>query len=312
MLQSVGTLTRGMSQPAEAALEGVAYVDGQYLSASEASVPLLDWGVTRSDAFQETVSFWGGYFFRLDEHVERFYRSAARLRMSPPDENLLRSVIHELVKRGRYTSAYVQVHMTRGVPPVGSRDVRACANRFRAYAVPYVWIAKPEHQSRGLKVHLSERCRIPGVSVDPQVKHYHWLDFQMGLLDAYDRDCDTVLLRDIDGNVAEGPGFNAFVVERGKLTTPPAIHVLDGMTRRTIMDLAGILGIAVEERPVTVEEFVAAEEAFLTSTAGGVLPIVAVDGQEIGTGTVGKMTDILHNEYWTRRSQGWLGTPLRP
>ena len=65
MLQLVNRLKEGTHQPAEAALEGVAYVDGAFLPANEAAVPLLDWGVTRSDAFQETVSFWGGYSFAL-------------------------------------------------------------------------------------------------------------------------------------------------------------------------------------------------------------------------------------------------------
>ena len=312
MLTMLDRLTEGMKQPADAEMDGVAFVDGTFMPANEACVPLLDWGLTRSDAFQETVSFWGGYFFRLDDHVERFYRSADRLRMTPPPEPELRAVIHGLVQRGKYRAAYIQVLMTRGVPPVGSRDVRSCINRFRAYAIPYVWIAPPDLQANGLKLHLSDRQRIPRSAVDPLVKHYHWLDFQMGLLDAYDRGCDTVALRDVDGCVAEGPGFNVFAATGGRLYTPPAIHVLDGMTRRTIIELATILGIAVEERSLPDGDLDAADEVFLTSTAGGVLPVSAVNGKPVGDGTVGDMTDRLHTEYWSRRSEGWHGTPLEP
>lgn len=303
-------LKQGTTQPEEALSNGIAYVDGAFMPANEATVPLLDWGFTRSDAFQDTVSFWGGYFFRLDDHIERFYRSAARLRMSPPPENEVRAVLHELVDRGGYRSAYVQFLMTRGVPPLGSRDVRSCVNRFRAFAIPYVWIAKPEVQKRGLRVHLSQRRRVPPASVDPQVKHYHWLDFELGLFDAYDRDYETVLLRDVDGGVAEGPGFNMFIVCNGELKTPPANFVLDGMTRRTVIELAQELQLRVVEAPVWPDDLASADEMFLSTTAGGVMPVASVDGTAIGSSRPGPVTSRLHETYWRRRTEGWLGTPL--
>lgn len=310
MLEIFDTLEQSTTQPAGALLDGIAYVDGTYMPASEASVPLLDWGFTRSDAFQETVSFWGGYFFRLDDHVARFYRSAERLRMQPPDEALLRGVIHELVARGGFGSAYIQVLMTRGVPPVGDRDVRNCINRFRAYAIPYVWIAKPDIQKRGMRLHVSERRRIPPASVDPGVKHYHWLDFQLGLLDAYDGGSETVVLRDMDGNVAEGPGFNVFAVRNGRLSTPPAVNVLDGMTRRSVIELAEALQIPVSEIDMTPEQLATSDEVFITTTAGGVIPITTIDGRPVADGEPGALTRRLHETYWSRRSDGWYGTPL--
>ncbi|MEM6495173.1 MAG: aminotransferase class IV [Pseudomonadota bacterium] len=306
------TLEQSARQPADAMLDGVAYVNGSYMPASEATVPLLDWGFTRSDAFQETISFWGGYFFRLDDHVARFYRSAERLRMQPPSEAELRRVIHELVRRGGFSSAYIQVLMTRGVPPVGDRDVRNCVNRYQAYAIPYVWIAKPEVQQRGMRLHVSNRRRIPPASVDPGVKHYHWLDFQLGLLDAYDAGAETVLLRDLEGNVAEGPGFNVFSVRDGTLATPPAVNVLDGMTRRTTIELAETLQISVDEIEISPDQLSASDEVFITTTAGGVIPVTEIDGQPVATGEPGPITRRLHETYWRKRSEGWLGPPLQP
>jgi branched-chain amino acid aminotransferase len=76
--------------------------------------------------------------------------------------------------------------MTRGTLPVGSRDPRPCNNRFHAFAIPYVWIASPEAQQRGLNVHVSDIRRVPAQSVSPLIKHYHWLDFEMGLFEALD------------------------------------------------------------------------------------------------------------------------------
>lgn len=311
MQDAMALIARATHQPQGALNEGVAFIDGTYVPATEAKIPLLDWGFTRSDAFQETVSFFAGHFFRLDDHVARFYRSAERMRMTPPAEDALRTVIHELVRRGGFATAYIQVIMTRGVPPVGDRDVRNCINRFHAYAIPYVWIARPEVQQVGMKLHVSDRRRVPPASVDPMVKHYHWLDFQMGLLDAYDRGCETVVLTDLDGNLAEGPGFNIFLVVDGTVITPEPIYVLDGMTRRTAIELAQSLQIPVEERAIAPAELQEADEVFITTTAGGVIPIASADGAPIGVNDgPGPVTLKLHHHYWTKRENGWLGTPL--
>jgi branched-chain amino acid aminotransferase len=188
---------------------GSAYVDGRIVPVEEASVPLLDWGFLRSDACQETISVWNGQFFRLDDHLQRFERSTTRLRMTnaPISREEIRLIVHRLVAACGYDMAYVQIIMTRGRPPIGSRDLRLCANRFQAFCIPYVWIASQEAQQTGIRLHVSARVRVPPTSVDPMVKHYHWLDFQMGLLDAYDNGMDTVVLVDGDGNVTEGPGF---------------------------------------------------------------------------------------------------------
>jgi branched-chain amino acid aminotransferase len=141
------------------------------------------------------------------------------------------------------------------------------------------------------------------------VKHYHWLDFQMGLLDAYDNGMDTVVLVDGDGNVTEGPGFNVFAVLDGRLVTP-ASGMLDGMTRRTVIEIAKERDIDLLQRGITAEELRSASEVFLTTTAGGILPVGAVDGRIVGNGAPGRVTTTIHSAYWNMRAQGWLGEPV--
>jgi branched-chain amino acid aminotransferase len=199
--------------------------------------------------------------------------------------------------------------MTRGRPPIGSRDLRLCANRFQAFCIPYVWIASQEAQQTGIRLHVSARVRVPPTSVDPMVKHYHWLDFQMGLLDAYDNGMDTVVLVDGDGNVTEGPGFNVFAVLDGRLVTP-ASGMLDGMTRRTVIEIAEERGVDLLQRGITAEELRSASEVFLTTTAGGIIPVGAVDGRIVGNGALGRVTTTIHSAYWNMRAQGWLGEPV--
>jgi branched-chain amino acid aminotransferase len=289
--------------------QGVAYVDGQYVPILEARIPMLDWGFTRSDACQDTVSVWGGLFFRLEDHLQRFERSYSRLRMQCPlSRDAVREVLFGLVRRSGLREAYVQMIMTRGRPPTGSRDPRQSVNRFQAYCIPYVWIARPEVQERGLHLHLSSRVRVPGVSVDPEVKHYHWLDFNMGLFDAYDRGAETVCLVDLEGNVAEGPGFNIFAVTGGRVRTPQR-HVLDGMTRDTVQQLCAEQGAPFERVSLSPQMLREADEVFLSSTSGGVIPVSRLDGVAVGAGMPGALTLRLREAYWRKRAEGWLGTP---
>jgi branched-chain amino acid aminotransferase len=289
---------------------GAAYVDGQFCPIEEARIPLLDWGFLRSDACQETISVWDGSFFRLQDHLERFQRSIGRLRMTSPESpDRIRSIVHELVVLPGFRNAYVQIIMTRGRPPIGSRDLRLCKNRFQAFSMPYMWVAAPDVQARGMSLHISRRVRVPPQSVDPTVKHYHWLDFQMGLFEAYDACAETVVLLDLDGSVTEGPGFNIFADIAGRLVTP-AHGVLEGMTRRTTLELCRDLGIDAVEGKLTPEQLRSADEVFLTTTAGGLIPVTWIDDRKIADGTPGPKTVRLHAEYWKRRTVGWYAEPV--
>lgn len=290
---------------------GVAFIDGAYHPISEARIPLLDWGFLRSDANQDTVSVWQGLFFRLEDHLDRFENNVAKLKMNCPyKRDEIRAIANECVWRTGLENAYFQMIMTRGVPAPGSRDPRNCDNRFYAFCIPYVWIATPEQQDKGLHLTVSSICRIPHESVDPTLKHYHWLDFEMGLLEAFDRGGDTVVLVDRNGHITEGPGFNLFFVKDGKVTTPDS-GVLNGMTRRTILELCAEVDVRCEPDSILAAQLGNGDEVFLSSTAGGVIPVTTVDNKVVGDGIPGPVTQQLRTLYWEKRELGWHGTPVR-
>jgi branched-chain amino acid aminotransferase len=290
--------------------KGAAWQRGAYVPIAQAGVPLTDWGFLRSDATYDVVTVWDGAFFRLDAHLERFLRSCARFRLDPgksPDEIV--AILTECVRLAGLRSAYVEMICTRGQPPWGSRDPRQAVNQFHAFAVPYVWIANEEQRRRGLNVIVSDVQRIPAASVDPTAKNYHWNDLTMGLLGALDAGGDTVLLTDAQGNVVEGPGFNVFAVTGGKLVTPRE-GVLEGITRRTVLEMAQALGIPVELRALPASELRAAGEAFLSSSGGGVLPVTRVDGRPLGNGQAGAITHRLRETYWAWHRDPRYSTPV--
>jgi branched-chain amino acid aminotransferase len=293
--------------------DGIAYINGSYGPLGEASVPLLDPGFTRGDAVYDTVSVWGGNFFRLDDHIDRFFRSCATARLAPPvTPDSLKGILAECVHRSGLEAAYVQMISTRGKfeNPL-RRDPRLCKNTIMAFAMPYIWIVQPDRQLEGIDLAIATgNSRTPPESVDPRMKNFNWLDFQRGLMEGLDRGADTSVLCTPDGRLSEGPGFNLFLVRDGALRTPRG-NVLEGMTRRTMLELAADLGIPAKEADLTADDLRAADEAFLSSTAGGVMPVATVDGVSLGHGTgPGPVSLQLRREYWARREAGWLGTPV--
>jgi branched-chain amino acid aminotransferase len=291
--------------------DGAAFVEGRFVPVGEARVPILDWGFLRSDATYDVAHVWRGSFFRLEDHLDRFERGMERLRMSLPyGRGEIRDVLVECVRLSGLRDAYAEIICTRGVPPPGSRDPRDCKNNFFAFVVPFVWIADPDMQVRGLHATIGRVQRIQSESVDPTVKNYHWLDLEAGLYEAYERGGETVILVDWDENVVEGPGFNVFAVKDGGAFTPSR-GVLEGITRKTVIELAAELGIPLEVRPVPADEIRAADEVFITSTAGGIIPVTTVDGEPVAAGEPGPVTWRLREAYWDLHRDPRFTLPVR-
>jgi branched-chain amino acid aminotransferase len=310
----MGRETAGLNATAEdreSYADGAAFVDGRFVPIAEARVPILDWGFLRSDATYDVAHVWRGSFFRLEDHLDRFEISMEHLRLSPPyGRDEVRDILVECVRLSGLRDAYAEIVCTRGIPKPGSRDPRDCENRFYAFVVPFVWIADPEKQERGLHAVVGNRQRIAPESVDPTVKNYHWLDLEVGLLEAYERGGETVILTDARGNVVEGPGFNVFAVHDGTISTPDR-GVLEGITRRTVIELAAEHGTPIETCPVPAEALRGADEVFLSSTAGGVIPVTTVDGEAVGNGEPGPVTLRLRDGYWRLHDDPRFSLPVQ-
>ncbi|MDB5874382.1 MAG: branched-chain amino acid transferase [Ramlibacter sp.] len=300
-----------MTHPSPDFSAGAAYVRGEYLPIAQASIPLTDWGFLRSDATYDVVTVWDGAFFRLDAHLDRFLNSCRRFRLDPgKTRDEITRILERCVSLAGLKRSYVEMIVTRGQPPWGSRDPRQAVNQFHAFAVPFVWIANEEQRERGLHLLVSDVQRISAASVDPTAKNYHWNDLTMGLLGALDAGADSVVLTDAQRNVVEGPGFNVFALSQGVLVTPRD-GVLEGISRRTVIEIAQSLGIPVELRALPAAELRSAQEAFLSSSGGGVLPVTRVDGKPVGEGVPGPVTRRLLETYWAWHGRPAYSTPVR-
>ena len=279
---------------------GAAWMNGTVIPISQAMIPVNDWGLVHSDITYDVVPVIDGAFFRFDEYLARFLSSMENLHLDPGmSKRDIKAALHQMVSKSRLRDSYVAMVCSRGKPKIaGSRDPRDCDNHFFAWCVPYVHVIKPEVVEQGATAWIAQNAyRIPENSVNPRVKNYHWGDFTQGIFEAKDKNYETVILLDYDGNVTEGPGFNVFAVKDRVLITPDR-GVLAGVSRKTVLEMAEHLGINTSVRSLSVEEFLEADEVFLSSSGGGVIPIIRVNETIFGNGASGPISVQLNETYW--------------
>ena len=279
---------------------GAAWMNGTVIPISQAKIPVNDWGLVHSDITYDVVPVIDGAFFRFDEYLARFLSSMEDLHLDPGmSRRDIQAALHQMVSKSSLRDSYVAMVCSRGKPKIaGSRDPRDCYNHFFAWCVPYVHIIKPEIVDQGATAWIAQNAyRIPENSVNPRVKNYHWGDFTQGIFEAKDKNYETVILLDYDGNVTEGPGFNVFAVKDKVLITPDR-GVLAGVSRKTVLEMAEHLGINTSVRSLSVEELLEADEVFLSSSGGGVIPIIRVNETIFGNGASGPISVQLNETYW--------------
>lgn len=290
---------------------GCGFSDGAFKPIGEVTVSVLDWGFNKSDVTYDVVHVWDGGFFRLQDHLDRFWRSMEGLRMSIPySKEEVAEILTECVRRAGLRAAYVCMITTRGVPKPGlPRKPGLLTNRFLAYAIPWVDVISPEIQERGAHLIVAKTPRIPSASVDPTIKNFHWGDLIRAQFEADDQKADTAVLLDLEGYVTEGPGFNVFAVIDGTVVSPDR-GSLEGVTRQSVLDVCDRLGIPWEIRPLKVEELREADEVFTSTTAGGVMPAARLDGRIMGNDRPGPISAKLREAYWAFHAEGWHKTPI--
>lgn len=297
---------------------GVGFVDGKFVTPEETVVPLADPGFQHADAAYETVTVSRGRIFRIEDHFRRFAGACAAFRLENPySESEMLEMFAELLRLSGYKDAWIAWWVTRGTALPGGNTIRGRSNpdgyvnNFYARVTPYPSALDDDGRGVGLDLWISKQyIRIHPRSVDPTAKNTHWMDMKMSLFEARDHGKHWSVLTDLDGFLTEAPGANIFVVKDGVLSTP-GVGCLFGITRQSALDIAESLGIPTRVAPITQQELLEADEVFLTTSAGGILPIRTVDDVVVGgRGTIGPIAEQLHNLYWERIWDGWKCTPV--
>ena len=267
------------------------YLNGEYVPRNQARISIFDVGFLRGDAVFDTTSAWNGRIFKLPAHLERLELSlrAARIRCPLPPKALA-DVIVETTRRCGLRNAYIQTIVTRGEPPFGVRDLTQCRPGLMVFAIPYAWILGPEQMKTGGRAMIVSTRAMPVQCLDPKIKSLSRQHFDLATLQGKSAGADVAIMLDLDGRVTEGPGF----------------------TRQTVFELAAEHGLPVHEAQLTAYDLYAADEVFLTSTAGGIMPLAEIDGRAIGDGRPGPVFRKVHDLYWALRESDRDGTPMFP
>jgi branched-chain amino acid aminotransferase len=277
--------------------EQIVFVNGEFVPAAEARISVFDHALLYGDGVYDTAFCWKRRMFKLEEHLDRLFRSLAYIKLEPPfPRERLRELILETVRRNDLENAYVKTIITRGTTEKPLLDARGANPGCVIFALPYLSLVSDEARRQGVRLKTSTLRRTPTSSLDPRVKSLNYLNIVLGLIEAQAAGADTAVMLDLEGHVVEGAGFNVFAARDEALATP-ATGVLEGITRATVLELAGELGLNAGERNLTLYDLYAADEVFLSSTAGGLMPVCEVDGRPIGQGRPGPIYEQIADAY---------------
>jgi branched-chain amino acid aminotransferase len=277
---------------------GVGYMDGNYMPRERLALPMTDIGFKLCDMTYDAIHVRKGAFFRLDDHLDRFALSIEKRRFNfAPSRQDVSDVLHQCVRQSGLRDSMTMLIATRGDQQGPTLDLRNCKSRFIAWAAPYYRIVTEREMTQGVEVAISSVPRVAPDSIDPTVKNFARIDFADALFDVYDRGCKHAILLDREGFVTEGRGWNLFALFGGVLVTPDG-GVLEGITRRTVLALCEQSNVTPKVAKLSAAQLLDADEVFMASTAGGIMPIRKIDDQVIGDGPPGPVTQRLHDAYW--------------
>ena len=261
-------------------------IDGKICGESEASVPVWDHGLLYGDGVFEGLRVYGGRVFRLDDHLQRLVHGARALHLALPGGLAgLRRIVEQTVQAHGAPQAYVRLVVTRGSGPLGI-DPTSCARPRVVCIADQVSLYSEAQALAGLDLVTASHRRPSADVLDPRIKTLNYLNNVLAKHEAKVRGADDALLLNQHGRIAEASAANVFVVSEGVLRTPPtADGALEGITRRTVMELARSAGMAVEERSLGRFDLFSADEAFLTGTGARLVRVRSLDGEAIGRGS---------------------------
>ena len=274
-----------------------AYFNGEWMPFSQVRIDPMDRGFLVGDVIFDVARTFNGKSFRMDQHIDRLYRSLKYVRLDPglspremhdiSEEVITRNQEH-LAEAGDFT---ITQFITRG-PGQWSRDagppavcVKAAPVAFGRYASLF------KDGAHGV---ITRTRSYPVDSLDPKVKHYSRMNFNLADMEAADVDPEGwPILTDTYGNLTEGTGYNVFLVTDGVIRTPGDRNILQGISRGMVFDLANQLEIPLVEEDLQPYDMYTADEAFFSSTSPCVLPVTVVDKREVGDGRPGPIVQQL-------------------
>ena len=296
--------------------EWVVWLNGDIVPENEALVPIRDRGFKYGDAAFDTTRTFGHRIFKLDDHLDRFYRSLNYLRNDPgiSRETLVQATYavaeHNLNNVGPDEDIWLTQRITRGMDAADKARWPDYPDRtVLVESRPLPLRERGRFYREGLHIVTPSVRRPAPETLSPRAKTHNYLNLVLAELEVKERDPDAhAVLLDTNGNLAEGKGSNLFVVKDGNLLTPKERYVLPGVSRQTAIDLARAAGLRIEEADLDLFDALNADEVFITSTSFCICPVSRVNGAPIGNGELpGPITRQLIDAYVEFVGCDWYG-----
>ncbi|MGB1091297.1 MAG: branched-chain amino acid transaminase [Oceanobacter sp.] len=290
-------------QPSMADRDGLIWLDGEMVDWREAKVHVLThtlhYGMGAFEGVRAYENPQGAAIFRMHEHTNRLFNSAKILGIEIPfSKEELNEAQRAVVRENDLHSCYLRPMVFLGSEGMGLR-----ADNLKVHAMVAAWdwpaYMGEDAKTKGIRIRTSSYTRHHvNITMCKAKANGNYMNSMLALREALESGCEEALLLDNEGYVAEGSGENFFLVRDGVIHTPELTSCLDGITRKTIMEMAESLGYKILERRITRDEVYIADEAFFTGTAAEVLPIQSLDNRIIGDGTRGPVTEKLQTMYF--------------
>jgi branched-chain amino acid aminotransferase len=275
----------------------VVNVNGRLTHRDEAGVSPFDSVVQGGDAVWEGLRLYQGRIFALDEHLARLRRSAQALAFAeiPGDDEIVEQIRRTLAANGMTDGVHIRLTLTRGVKVTSGMDPRL--NTSGPTLIVLAEHKPPVYDTGGITL-LTSSVRRPTPDVlDPKIHSNNLLNSILAKIEANAAGADDAVLLDSRGFLAETNATHLFFVADGTLCTPATAACPEGITRATVLRLAGDAGIPCAEGDFSLTRLYAADEAFVTGTMGELTPVLVVDGRTIGDGEPGALTRKLSSDY---------------
>ena len=280
------------------------WLDGQLVPESEARVSVFDHGLLYGDGVFEGIRIYNGKIFKEEEHIDRIYESAKSIMLEiPMTREEISKAMYAARDANNIVDGYIRLVVTRGVGQLGiSIDKATCPSVIVIAAT--IQLYPPELYEKGLRCITCGTMRNHPSATSPRVKSLNYLNNIMAKFEAQSAGADEALMQNAQGHITEGTGDNLFVIRRGELRTPPPCDgILEGITRRLVMELARDSGHEVSESAIIRHDIYVADECFLTGTAAEIIPVVSLDQRTIGDGKPGPITKSLMAQFVSYRNQ---------
>ncbi|MDP3730616.1 MAG: branched-chain-amino-acid transaminase [Candidatus Omnitrophota bacterium] len=274
------------------------YLNGKLVDKDKAVISVFDHGLLYGDGVFEGIRSYDSLIFKLEEHIDRLYRSAEAIELNIPmtKADMTKAVIETLKSNG-LKDAYIRLVVTRGVGDLGL-DPRKCKVPTVFIITDKISLYPKEFYRDGLAIITAKTKRNLTAALNPKIKSLNYLNNILAKIDAIKAGTEEAIMLTYDDYVAECTGDNIFMIFAGTLITPPTdVGALEGITRDAVIGLAKDAGISFEEKMIKIEDLYNADEVFLTGTAAEIIPVTMIDKRRISGGRPGEITRRLMEEF---------------